>query len=143
MRNAEGKHGGVLPQINEALFKVGVNGERKATASNFRSFARFQSRGDSFPGVGEFLRIFLFFARGNVAATHLEETKRGYQVGEAVDAENPGDAGSVIYEADDRAGDQHAALHADQSRGVCSRKLTRRDYFLHQSVYSGPIHGES
>src|SRR5580693_9184564 len=80
-------------------------------------------------------------ARRDVAAADAIEAERRGEVSQAVDRKNARDAGAVIEETDQGAGDQHAALHADEDGGIGAGELARRNDFLDQGVDGGPVHG--
>src|SRR5579883_2246244 len=79
-------------------------------------------------------------ARRDVTAAKLIEAIGGDEVGEAIDGENRGDSGTVIDEADEGAGEEHAALHADEDSGVGAGKFAGGNDFLHEGIDRGPIH---
>jgi len=140
MCDAEGADERLLLEIGEAFFHVGVNGERETGFGDFGIAAGFESFGSSFGGFIVFARVKMR-ARGDVALADFVEAKGGEEVGGAVDGENSGDAGGVIDEADEGAGDEHAALHADEYRGVGAGELAGWDDFLDERVDGGPVHG--
>ncbi len=80
-------------------------------------------------------------ARRDVTLPDFVQAPRGDEISEAVDAENSGNAGFVVDEADQRSSKKHAGLYTDHDRGIGAGKLTCRDHFLHQRVDIGPIHG--
>src|SRR5579859_320808 len=133
-------HEGLLLKIGKAFLEIGVDGKREAGFSDFGIFARLQGFRGGFGGFGIFAWIFQMFARRDVAAADAVETKCGDEVSQAVDAENSGDARTVVKEADECAGDEHAALDADEDGGVCTGELAWRYDFLHESVDGGPVH---
>ncbi len=91
--------------------------------------------------ASEYSRGKFLWARGrDVTFAQKEQAIGGDEVGEAVDEENSGDADVIVDEADEGAGEEHAALHADQHGGVGSGELAWRNDFLHQCVDVGPIH---
>src|SRR5208283_6095661 len=63
----------------------------------------------------------------------------GDEVGESVDEENSGDAHVVVEKAHERAGEQHAALHANEYGSVGAGELAGRHHFLDQRVHVGPV----
>src|SRR5579863_1047979 len=81
------------------------------------------------------------FARRYVSAAQFVQAPGRDEVGQAVHAENAGDAGVVIGEADQRSGEQHAGLYADNHRSVGAGELAGGNDFLHQRVDVGPVHG--
>src|SRR5579859_6183165 len=106
MSDAKNANDGLPLEIREALFYVGIDGEGKTGFGDLRNFAGLERGGGDFGGFGKFTRIFCeMIARRNVAAAHVKKAPRGDEVGEAVDAENSGDAGAVVYEADEGAGE--------------------------------------
>ena len=139
--NAERANLGLLLQVREAFFEVGVNGEGEAGFGDFGIFAALERQDGGFGSVGIFARIRQVLARRDVAAAHLVEAKGRDEIRGAVDREDAGDADPVVQEADERAGDQHAALHPDQNGGVRASELAGRNHLLHERVHGGPIHG--
>src|SRR5216683_1548864 len=115
MRDAESANERLLFEIGEAFLEIGVNGEGESGFGDFGIAARLEGFGSGFSGFGKFAGIFLVVAGRNVAAAHAVETKGGGKVGESVDGENSGDAGAIVDKADEGAGDEHAALHADEN----------------------------
>src|SRR5262249_1371474 len=67
----------------------------------------------------------------------------GDEISQAVDQQDAGDAHVVIEEADKGAGEQHAALHADQHGGVGTGELAGRHDFLDERVDVGPVDGRA
>src|SRR5260221_9874746 len=133
MSDAESAEDWLLFKVGETFFNVRIDGERKTGFSNFGDFAGFERGGGDFGGFGKFVRILCeMIARRDVAAAHVEEAPGGDEIGEAIDAENAGDSGAIVDEADEGTGEEHAGLHASEDGGVCTVVLAAVNYFLHE-----------
>jgi len=133
MSDAESADDWLFFKVGEAFFNVRIDGERKAGFSNFGDFAGFERGGGDFGGFGKFVGILCeMIARRDIAAAHVEEAPGGDEISEAIDAENAGDSGAIIDEADEGAGEEHAGLHTDEDSGVCAGVLAGGNYFLHE-----------
>src|SRR5690349_5274451 len=141
MGDAEGADGGLLPEVSEAFFQIRVDGEAEAGFGDFRIFGGFEGFGGGFGAFGKGARIFLMLAGRDIAAAQMKKTISRDEVGESIDAENAGDAGAVVKEADSGTREEHAGLDADQDGGVGAGELALGDDLLNESVDGGPVHG--
>ena len=143
MRNAQCAHQWLLLEVREAFFHVGVNGQRKSRFRDFRIFAGFERFGCCFGGFVIFARILLVHPRRDVSAAHSIQAVGRDEISRAVDCQNSCNTGGVVKEADKSPGNEHAALHSHEHRGVRTGELAGRNHFLHQCVYCGPVHRRS
>src|SRR6266481_1497249 len=142
MRGTECADRGLFAQIREAFLQVGVNGQRKSSFRYLRHSSGFQSLRSSFGRGGEFARIFGEVIAGrNVPSTKFVQAPRGDEVCQAIDAKYSGDACAIVDETDQRAGEEHSGLHANQYGSVGAGKLALGHHFLDQRVDVSPIHG--
>ena len=140
VREAERQDGRLLFQIGESFFQIGIYGETEAGFCDFGIFGASQGTRGDFGGLGVFTRLSRVVTRGNVAAAQLEKAVGGDEIGESVNAENPGDASTVIEKADERASNEHATLNTDEDGGISSGEFAGWNDFLNERVDGGPVH---